>query len=194
MEGIAGPGTGSGIEGQSRRRAWPVGSALIVILLLLALPSQAAKWSRRYIASLDDSAFAAVETTKDGKKVRHLPHHDHTGALDLPHLLSALSRLNQVKWGDPKNREVAEAHLQEHVRAYREAKIAQSRVTFPLDLNRASVQELQALPFIGPKRASAIASFRMKHGRFRSVEELHQVPGIGPTLFGIVKDLVTVTP
>lgn len=182
------------IEKRPQRWVWQVGSVLVILLLLFALPSQAAKWSRRYIASLDDSAFASIETTKEGKKVRHLPHHDHTGALDIPHLLSALSRFNQVKWEDPANRKAAEAHLQEHVKAYREAKIAQSRVTLPLDLNKASTEELQALPFIGPKRASAIVSFRAKHGGFRSVEELRQVPGIGPTLFDVVKDLVVVIP
>ncbi len=49
-----------------------------------------------------------------------------------------------------------------------------------LDLNRASIQELTALPGIGPTLAERIARYRMVQGPFRSVEELLNVPGIGP--------------
>jgi len=44
-----------------------------------ALPAAAAQWTGAYINSLPDSAFAAVETTADGKQVRHLPHHNRSG-------------------------------------------------------------------------------------------------------------------
>ncbi|GEM_PF-2445241 len=48
----------------------------------------------------------------------------------------------------------------------------------PLDLNKATVEELQKLPEVGPKVAQAIARFREKAGPFRRVEELLAVPGI----------------
>jgi hypothetical protein len=52
----------------------------ILILAAAAFPSvlRAERWSRKYINSLPDSAFASIEIRSDGKKVRHLPHHDHT--------------------------------------------------------------------------------------------------------------------
>lgn len=76
--------------------------------------AQAAKWSPAYARSLPDEAFAAIETTPEGKRVRHLPHHDHTGALDLPHLRSAVARWHQVKWHDPATAADARAHLDAH--------------------------------------------------------------------------------
>ena len=162
------------------------------VLLLLASSADAAKWSRRYISALPDEAFASIETTKEGKKVRHLPHHDPTGALDVTHLLSALGRIHQVKWIDPRNKEAAEQHLREHIKTYKAEKLAKSRVQLPLDLNKASVEELMTLPFIGRERAEAILAYREKKGRFNAVEELKQVRGIGPVVFEAIVDLVTV--
>ncbi len=92
------------------------------LFLVSSAPSPAAaeEWSRAYINTLPDSAFAVIETTRDGRKLRHLPHHDHTQALDIPHLKSARARLSQVKWIDPSNEEKARLHLEEHWREYQE--------------------------------------------------------------------------
>ena len=49
-----------------------------------------------------------------------------------------------------------------------------------LDLNRATVEELAALPGIGPELASRIAAFRVEIGGFRSPDQLLEVRGIGP--------------
>ena len=48
-----------------------------------------------------------------------------------------------------------------------------------IDLNKASAAELETLPYVGPKRAEAILALRTKLGRFRSVDELLKVKGIG---------------
>jgi len=89
---------------------------LFGLLMLAGAPADAAKWSRQYIRQLPDSAFAAIEAIPEGKNVRHLPHHDAQGNLDLPHLCNALSRLRQVKWRDPANAEAAKRHLREHLK------------------------------------------------------------------------------
>ncbi len=93
-----------------------------LILLTLATPASAEEWNHARISRLPDSAFAAVETAPDGRKLRHLPHHDETGAVDLPHLKAATSRLGQVKWLDPANAEVTRQHLDTHWREIRELK------------------------------------------------------------------------
>jgi len=93
---------------------WCLGMVL-GLLLLAGASADAAKWSRQYIRQLPDTAFAAIEPTPEGKKVRHLPHHDANGNLDVPHLCNALSRLDQVKWRDPTNAESAKRHLSEHL-------------------------------------------------------------------------------
>lgn len=51
-----------------------------------------------------------------------------------------------------------------------------------LDLNRASAEELEALPGIGAVLARRIVEWRSQHGPFRSPEELERVPGVGPSL------------
>jgi competence protein ComEA len=48
----------------------------------------------------------------------------------------------------------------------------------PLDLNQASIEELQKLPGIGPTTAKAIVRFREKSGPFRRVEDLLAIRGI----------------
>lgn len=55
-----------------------------------------------------------------------------------------------------------------------------------IDLNTAGVYDLCRLPGIGEKRAQAIAAWREEHGPFQTVDELVQVPGIGP---GILEGL-----
>ncbi len=51
-----------------------------------------------------------------------------------------------------------------------------------VDLDHASAAELDQLPGIGPVLAARIVEHRERHGRFRRVEELLAVPGIGPRL------------
>jgi competence ComEA-like helix-hairpin-helix protein len=52
--------------------------------------------------------------------------------------------------------------------------------SFPIDLNRATETDLVALPGIGPTKARAIVEWRAAHGPFGRVEQLLEVPGIGP--------------
>jgi hypothetical protein len=100
-----------------------------VFLIFLAYsPAGTEEWSRAYISHLPDSAFAVIEKSPDGKTVRHLPHHDHTGALDVPHLRSALGRLKQVKWLDPTHETEARSHLEQHRREYKEERSAKGNI------------------------------------------------------------------
>jgi len=61
-----------------------------------------------------------------------------------------------------------------------------------VNINSAGLNELQALPRIGPKIAQRILDFRKEHGPFKRVEELMKVKGIGEKMFGSLKDLITV--
>lgn len=61
-----------------------------------------------------------------------------------------------------------------------------------IDLNSASLEELQTLPGIGETRANDIIKYRDEHGGFNNIEELQEVKGIGPATFENLKDLVTV--
>lgn len=63
-----------------------------------------------------------------------------------------------------------------------------------IDLNRASLAELDALPGIGPVLAARIVEHRRRHGPFRRADDLLAVPGIGPALFARLEPRVTVGP
>jgi hypothetical protein len=108
------------IVGVRRVAMGPYLLALTLIALGWLAPAAGAEpWSGARISRLPDSAFAVVETTPEGRKVRHLPHHDETGLIDLPHLRVARSRLDQVRWLDPASEEIARRHLEEHWREIR---------------------------------------------------------------------------
>lgn len=62
----------------------------------------------------------------------------------------------------------------------------------PLDLNTATVEQLDTLPGIGPVTAAAIIAWRDNHGPFGSVEQLGEVDGIGPARLDKLRDLVRV--
>jgi competence protein ComEA len=62
----------------------------------------------------------------------------------------------------------------------------------PLDLNTATVEQLDELDGIGPATAQQIVAYREEHGGFGSVEELDQVPGIGETRLAALRDKVRV--
>lgn len=60
-----------------------------------------------------------------------------------------------------------------------------------LDLNAATVGQLDALPGVGPVLAQRIVDYRQQHGGFRSVDQLREVDGIGESRYRELKDLVT---
>ena len=61
-----------------------------------------------------------------------------------------------------------------------------------LDLNRASGEELQRLPGVGPVMAERILTLRQDLGRFRGLEGLESVRGIGPATIERIRALVIV--
>jgi competence protein ComEA len=62
----------------------------------------------------------------------------------------------------------------------------------PLNLNTATLEQLDALDGIGPATAQSILDFREEQGGFGSVEELGQVPGIGEVRLASLRDQVRV--
>ena len=61
-----------------------------------------------------------------------------------------------------------------------------------IDLNAATVQELETLPGIGAKTAERIVKFRSENGPFQKIEDLMNVQGIGAKKFERLRDLITV--
>jgi competence protein ComEA len=69
---------------------------------------------------------------------------------------------------------------------------APGATTGPLDLNSATLAQLDGLPGVGPVLAQHILDWRTGHGRFDSVDQLNGVSGIGDSKFADLKPLVTV--
>lgn len=62
----------------------------------------------------------------------------------------------------------------------------------PINLNTATLTQLDSLPGVGPVLAQRILDHRQRHGPFRSVGDLRQVDGIGEARYEQLKELVTV--
>jgi competence protein ComEA len=60
----------------------------------------------------------------------------------------------------------------------------------PVHLNVATLEQLDALPGVGPVTAQKILDYRDKHGAFGSVDELDAISGIGPARLDQLRDLV----
>jgi competence protein ComEA len=61
-----------------------------------------------------------------------------------------------------------------------------------INLNLATETELDSLPGVGPVMAGRIIAWRESNQRFHSIEELQEVPGIGPKVFANLKPLVRI--
>jgi competence protein ComEA len=61
-----------------------------------------------------------------------------------------------------------------------------------INLNLANEADLDSLPGVGPVMAGRIIAWRESNQRFHSIEELQEVPGIGPKVFANIKPLVRI--
>ena len=61
-----------------------------------------------------------------------------------------------------------------------------------LNINTATVEQLDNLPGIGPTTAQNIVDYRTEHGPFQRIQDLMNVPGVGPATFDRLKDQITV--
>ncbi len=64
----------------------------------------------------------------------------------------------------------------------------------PVVLNTATLEELERIPGVGPKKAQGILALRQKMGRFRQVEDLLRVKGIGRGTLKKIRPVVRVDP
>jgi competence protein ComEA len=63
-----------------------------------------------------------------------------------------------------------------------------------ININTASIEVLDQLPGVGQVKAETIVEFRTKNGPFLSIDDIMNVPGIGPELFILIKDQITINP
>ena len=61
-----------------------------------------------------------------------------------------------------------------------------------VNINTASKEELDTLPGIGESTANKIINYRKENGKFKTIEEIKEVSGIGDSKFEDIKDLIEV--
>lgn len=72
------------------------------------------------------------------------------------------------------------------------ARVSKKLNNGPINLNRATARELDALDGIGPVIASRIIDYRKKNGSFMSIDDLQKVSGIGAAKFALIKSKVRI--
>lgn len=60
-----------------------------------------------------------------------------------------------------------------------------------ININSADVEQLSSLPGIGEKTADSIVSYRNENGKFKQIEDLMNIKGIGEKKFGKLKNKIT---
>lgn len=61
-----------------------------------------------------------------------------------------------------------------------------------VNINTASQTELETLPGIGPSTALKIVNYRKEKGKFKKIEDIKEVSGIGDSKYNKIKDLITI--
>jgi len=166
---------------------------LFSVLVLFVLSESSAicqGWTDLRIRLLPDSSFAVIEA-KAGEKIRHCPHHDSNGKIDEEQLIYVLGTIDRETWIYPKNEEVAKKHLENHYDKFI-AKVMKQGLQDSVNINKAKLTELIALPRIGPVLAVKIVEYRNMHGLFEKVEDIRKVQGIGTGTFNAIKHYIAV--
>ncbi|HUW78474.1 MAG TPA: ComEA family DNA-binding protein [Candidatus Nanopelagicaceae bacterium] len=161
----------------------------------VALPRPTISESQQLDLSHPESSPASADVVVDvGGRVRHpgvysLP----TGSRAIDALTAAggplpgtdLTTINQAQTLED-GEQIVVGEIQGATSANRTAQ------TGKVNLNSASLEQLDVLPGIGPVLASRIVAWRKAHGRFKTIDDLRQVSGVGDAKFADLRPLVRI--
>lgn len=147
-------------------------------------------WPDIKVRLLPDESFAVTEVVAGGK-ARHCPHHDQNGKIDENQLIYVLGTLDLEAWQNLRKRDAAEKHLKKHYDRLH-AMIMIKGVQGTININRADLIELVALPRVGPVLAVKIVDYRNARQMYLTKEDLKKVDGIGPGTFNAIRHYISV--
>jgi comEA protein len=67
-----------------------------------------------------------------------------------------------------------------------------STKTTLININKASIEELDTLPGVGPATAQKILDYRTQNGPFPNIQAIDNVSGIGPAKYSQIKDMISI--
>lgn len=143
-------------------------------------------WPEITIRLLPDDSFAVIEKDNHGMKIRLCPHHDTNGNLDQEQLIYVLGVIDKEKWINPDNKTIAKKHLEKHYNKFIKTVIKKG-IKEPVNINSASLTELVALPYIGPVSAVKIIEYRNIHSKYKTIEDIKNIQGIGQGIFDAIR-------
>ncbi|MGY3778196.1 helix-hairpin-helix domain-containing protein [Isobaculum melis] len=73
-----------------------------------------------------------------------------------------------------------------------EGALSQQKDSTKINLNKATLEELQKIPGVGQKKAEAILQYREEKGAFKKIEEITEISGIGSQTFEKLKEFIVV--
>lgn len=73
-----------------------------------------------------------------------------------------------------------------------ESNADQGKITDKININKASIEELQSLTGIGKSKAESIIKYREENGDFENIEDIMNVSGIGESAYSKIKDNITI--
>ena len=168
-------------------------SVILVIVLALFCWNQdvglCQEWPEIKTRLLSDKCFSVIESDS-GTRKRHCPHHDLNGKLDEEQLIYVLGTLDREIWFDPKNKMVAQKHLEKHYNRFIN-KAMQNGLKSPVNINQAKLTELVMLPLIGPVLAVKIVEYRNRHNMYMTIQDIKKVEGIGQGTFNAIRHYIS---
>ncbi|MBY0544925.1 MAG: ComEA family DNA-binding protein [Gammaproteobacteria bacterium] len=72
------------------------------------------------------------------------------------------------------------------------APVASASLSAPVNVNTADVNMLETVKGLGPSKAQAIIDYRNKNGHYKTIQDVENVPGIGPKLLEKIQSQITV--
>lgn len=168
----------------------PVLFAIVILMAMVLGPSSPAAAQTKKPAMPAQPAHTTKPTEAEKATKPAKPRHT---AKATKQAAKAAQPTRADKPGKPAQAEKA-AKPATRTKAAKPATAAKARATAanPVNLNAASVAQLQTLPGIGASAAQRIVDYRQKNGAFKKIEELMNVKGIGEKSFLKLKPLITV--
>ncbi len=90
------------------------------------------------------------------------------------------------------NGKVLEANSNASTKSSANSSAAEPAISTKININTASLEDLDKLPGVGPATAQKIIDYRNQNGLFPSIEAIDGVSGIGPSKYSQMKDMISI--